>query len=87
MVSPPPFRKADRIRHHANLLPKFPEASIVTVFSREATGHSQRTPTARKTTGFLAVEDFASSAHSEDRKTRCGNHRHIAGYRMTFLAG
>jgi hypothetical protein len=86
MVSPP-FRKADRIRHHANLLPKFPEASTVTVFGREATGHSQRTPTARKTTGFLAVADFASSTHSTNRKTRCGNHWHIAGCRMSFLAG
>jgi hypothetical protein len=43
--------------------------------------------TARKTTGFLAVADFASSTHSTNRKTRCGNHWHIAGCRMSFLAG
>ncbi|KAH1485958.1 hypothetical protein KXX52_009128, partial [Aspergillus fumigatus] len=57
----------------------FPEASTVTVFGREATGHSQRTPTARKTTGFLAVAVFASSKLPSGRNTRCGNHRHIAG--------
>lgn len=44
-------------------------------------------PIARKTTGFLAIDDSASLAQLSDRKTRCGNHRHIAGCRISFLAG
>jgi hypothetical protein len=38
-------------------------------------------------TGFLAINDFASSVPVSDWKTRCGNHWHIAGCRMSFLAG
>ena len=48
---------------------------------------TRTSPIARKTTGFLVVGDFAQLTHSEARKTRCGNHRHIAGWRSSFLAG